>query len=207
MSNVATIISIAPCSFVEEKASLIPKTYIIPKCDTPDNPVLYKVNDAVTFEYIDEVRKNRRYPVSAQQVAASIVNDIKNAMFGRDSANNAFPGITYVPDEINSLSELTKKYPNLLGTLREQQTNWYKFLVHLADDDWSKFRQHKMITALSVQAAKYLGLEREWIIDFTATQKKCPGCMSFVHNEAIICKHCNTVLNLEKFKLLQRANA
>lgn len=207
MSSVATIISIAPCNFNEDKASVIPKTYFIPKCEDYQNPTFFHVGDAVSFEYIDETRGNRRYPIGAYDLAKAIVSDIRNSVFGKDAEMRAWPGLAAIEGQISSRTELLKRDAALLPRLIEEQTNWYKFLVKLADDDWQKFKQHKMITSLSVFGAKALVLEREWVVDFNATSTKCPACMSYVDAGASICKHCLTVLNAEKYAMFQKAKA
>jgi hypothetical protein len=201
----ATIVSIAPCEFREEKPSVIPKTYIIPKCLDKKNPVFVTIQDAVTYEYIDENRGNKIYPIPATDLATAIVSDIVNVMFGKDKDKNAFPGLVAVPKNVHSLDQLNKEYPGLFAKLEEQQLNWYKQLVFIADDDWTKFHQHKMISSLSIAAANFLGLNREWIVDFTATAQQCPACMSFVASGAVICKHCMTVLDAAKYAVFQRA--
>lgn len=202
----ATIVSIAPCEFREEKPSVIPKSFIIPKCSDVKKPVFVHIPSAVSFEYIDEQRGNKTYPIDSYTLAKGIVADIVNVMFGKDNDKNAFPGLTAIPEDITTIEQLNKHHVGLIKQLEEKQLNWYKHLVYIADDDWAKFKQHKMISSLSIAAANYLGLKREWVVDFNATALQCPACMSYIPSGAVICRHCLTVIDEEKYAMFKKAS-
>ena len=195
----ATIINLSPCEFDEFKPSLIPNRFLIPACKDVKEPVLFHVQDGVrTFEYIDELRKNKVYPIETNKLAEALVNDVKNTIFGKNNEQKAFPGLGWLVGEVDK-DTLFKKHKAVYDNLIKEQNNWFQHLVLIADDDWQKFHQHKMITQLSINAAKALGLKREWIMSFDDTARQCPFCQSFVNTYAIKCPQCNEIIDMVKY--------
>jgi hypothetical protein len=89
-----------------------------------------------------------------------------------------------------------------LATARELQIEWFKRLIADADDYWNRYRARRAISDLQRIAARLLNLDREWNLDMEVSDalSRCKFCREQVHPEAIICGHCQGILNMEKYK-------
>jgi hypothetical protein len=201
MSNEACVISIFPFATDENKPSLIPATFHIPACKDENDPVILEVPEAQTHEWLDITRGVRVYKIPAAEFARSICDDKRNAMFGSNVDRNAYPGIAWLPNSVDKTT-LKIKHPDLLPRIQKEQLNWLKYLIFLADDDWTKYHQYKFINDLQRYACDRLGLKRDWNTVFEDTSVQCPACMSHVSSNAIVCKVCKFVLKKEEYKKL-----
>ena len=75
-------------------------------------------------------------------------------------------------------------------------------MIKEADDHWTKFRQHRMISDPQREAARRLGFTREWLIR-EVSNTRCPACTTFNSPDAIVCVNCKCVLQPDKVKGLQ----
>jgi hypothetical protein len=90
-----------------------------------------------------------------------------------------------------------------------RQILWFKNLVKMADDDWNKYRQHKTISDIQRYACGYLKLERPWLLDaeVVAALSECPSCFEKVNPRAVVCAHCQYILDPARHKSMQFAGA
>jgi len=154
----------------------------------------------VCYLYLDHDRGSISIPQSPLKVARSVVNDWVEALLG--VGEDAKPGImAVVGDYPAEAAAIT--FDAEIKALRAQQVNWFKNLVKIADDDWARFRQHKMITDLQRYACTALNIDREWNIDVKEEAiVKCPACQSVMPASSVVCPNCRCVMNKEAYDKL-----
>jgi hypothetical protein len=193
-----TVVSIVPFNIVENKPGLFPGQFIIPAAQGEDFNILH-VGPSKYYVYLDSERGYFEAQSTEKEVAESIVMDYSVAQVGYGDGSQ--PGLFIIPEKLTK-EEIRKKYSGKLSEIRAVQNNWFRRLVTLADDDWARYHQHKMISDLQRFAAQYLGMDREWLIQATDEVKRCPGCRTVVDPLAIICSNCRTVLNKAEYDKL-----
>jgi RNase P subunit RPR2 len=85
------------------------------------------------------------------------------------------------------------------------QENWFTELIKLADDDWNKTHQHKMITDDQRYACKALGMKRDWMVEIPKEVRLtiCPACMKDFPTGAIVCQNCRFIIDVEKYEKMK----
>lgn len=203
--DVSTIISMLPIEITETKPGLIPSTFIVPAPKDPMKDVEVLVVGRGKFPiYIDENRPSLIVPEPSDRVCAAIVRDYKIAVSGYDPGK-AEPGLFFVPGKMLTKEMAKISYAAEIESTRAIQVEWFKNLVSLADDDWSKYHARRMVSSLQKIACKILGLNREWNIDIEIEKQldldmtPCKFCRNPVHREAIICGSCQGILDVERY--------
>jgi hypothetical protein len=196
----ASVVNLTPFLITENKPGLYPGHFQIPPAEKDKMSILH-VQDSVFHVYLDMDRGSMTVPVPALKVAESIVADFKSAKLVT-SPGEAEPGIFAVNGHVTQ-KEVETKYAEELKEQRRVQHNWFSALVHQADDDWSRYKQHRMISDTQRFAAKLLGLDREWnLTTIIENIGKCPACTSVVPASAVVCPACRCILNAEAYKKL-----
>jgi hypothetical protein len=157
------------------------------------------VTSSFFFVDIGEDRPQIEVPVPSARMAESIVNDFAGAQIGtRDGAR---PGLGWLPGNI-SRTDLLTKHAGTLKELRNVQERWFLNLIKLADDDWTRYHKHHVISDTQRFAAKALGYTgREWLVDpLSMSSQNCPACTTPIVPGTIICPNCRVVLDAEKAK-------
>ncbi len=192
-----TIVSLLPWALNELKPGLIPESYYIPPAKDGIPGVLH-IKDARSNLY---VRDGKTYPIThpAEEVANALVGDYCSAQL--QSGEDAKPAIFWVHGKFSG-RDILEKFKTEVDSARTKQNVWFMKLIRLADDDWARFGQHRMITDLQRHAAKSLGqLAKPWMHSMEPQEfVKCPMCMTLVDSNAIICANCKYVMNAEKAK-------
>lgn len=194
-----TIVSLLPWALEEIKPGLIPDTYYIPAAKDGKPSVLH-VKDATSNLY---VRDGKTYPIThpAEEVANAIVNDycVSQLQYAEDSK----PAIFWVPGKV-SKDEVLLKFKDELAEAKKHQNVWFMKLIRLADDDWAKTGQHRLVTDLQRHAARSMGLvNKPWMQSIDPIEfAKCPACSTLVDTTAAVCANCGYVTNKEKAKEL-----
>lgn len=206
--SVCTVIGSLPFRLQEQKPGLFPfSMFTLPPIKSGEVAHTLIVNEGFYFRYVGEGKSIEQYE-KAEVIARSIVNDYVNAQLGLDLSNddlslNAQPALFWVygahTDEI-ALDLFADKIELALT----QQVNWFKRLIAMADDDWNKYRQHKMISGLQRFAAQTLGYNSEWTnIQSIANQpENCPACKSLIPSGSIVCQICRTIINPAEYQKL-----
>ena len=195
----ATVVSFLPWKVEATKPGVIPDTYTIPAA-VGKFPGVLVVENAASPLYLDGDRGSIRQPILCTELAQAIVNDYNSAFLGVDI--DTHPALFWVEGGWNA-SEITEKFKAECEKAKKSQNQWFLRLIKLADDDWAKFHQHKMITDVQRFAAKTLGLNREWAVEpEPVTMIKCPACTTLLEDTAIVCKNCKVILKAEEAKRL-----
>lgn len=192
---IITIVSLLPYQLQEIKPGLIPGVFTIPAAKNGIPGVLH-IDDAKSNLYI---RDGKTFPIThpAEEVANAIVNDYCTSQL--QGSEEAKPALFWVFGK-HSGADILKEFTKEVEEARKKQNVWFMRLVTLADDDWAKTGQHRMISDLQRHAAKSLGLVNKPWYQSPEPQEfvKCPACNSLVESGAAICYNCKHVVNKEK---------
>lgn len=203
-----TFVSCMPRSISEEMPHIIPSQYNLAAAEEKDFEILH-IKNAIDNVYAGEGKHIQRI-VPASEVAENLKNMVSNSQLC--IGENAAPGVFWVEGTLDK-KELKEKHIKLLAKARLMQMNWYRNLVRDADDVWSKFHQHRMISDLHRFGAKSLSLTREWSAmptDDDLEKFPCPACGKDLPNAQVtVCATCHTIIKPEehekKFGLKQVA--
>lgn len=191
----ATIVSIMPFGFRDEKPGLAPGDFQM-KAASPEKPEIHVVKVA-QIRMMDQDYRPFMLDVDHEKVAADVCDcHNKSQIVWND---DAIPGLFWVKGE-HTAEEVVKKFAKEIAEAKRKQDNWFRMIVKIADDDWSKWHQHKYISDLQRTAARSLNLEREWVKDDVNMNTRCPACQSIISTEAAVCFACKAVVNEEKYK-------
>jgi len=195
-----TIVSLIPFD-INERKPVYPGHFFIPGAKENDVEVLV-IENSHAFKYIDEFRGTDKIIIDSEEIAKAVVDDYINSQLAVRPGEDLTPGLFYIPGEHTKI-EVKTKYKDIILDYRAKQTKWFEVLVRTADDDWEKTRQHRVISGIQRYAARFLNLERPWLIEPKMT--KCIACKVTVEENAVICPTCKVVLNHEEYKKLQFA--
>ena len=199
----ATIVSLYPEQITEVKHGMFPSRYTIQAAEKDDFSILH-VDDGFHYVIAVGIEDPIRYPVSAEEIAASIINDFCSSFLATDLDSK--PGMFWVPGH-ESKTVIKAKYSKELADAVKRQDNWYRNLVSMADDTWTRTRQNRAISGLQRLAAKELGVKRDWTSIVPEKDELCPACKVSVHPDAVICHNCKAIINPDKIKQVQFAGA
>lgn len=223
MSDVCTVVSIFPLTLRESRAQ-IPAEHIIKK-GTFENPTLYYVGPGINNIYIGFDRPMIPTPVTAQEIARSLVEDYKRSCLAfRD--DDCGPGLFWSNAKLTDIdilglknaSEFSDepkphfhqlgsedgKFVNPLLRAKKAQEAWFSALVAMADDDYAKTGRPGIISDLQRLAAKSLGLSREWLNNAVIKSVSCPFCGSSIRDNVAVCAVCRNVVNEALYEKLQK---
>lgn len=200
---IATVVNFAPYAFDERKPGLIPGSFTVPQ-GVDGLPGILHVADS-KFDVYAGNGTTIRVSTPPHEVARSIVEDHIDGIL-EVVKGVAQPGIFWVPGRVDELG-IMERYPKQVHDANVQQQAWFQKLVSQADDDWQRYRQHKMISGLHKKAAKALKLDREWLLDREVEKalSECPACFSKVNPKAAFCWNCKVVLNANEAQKFQIA--
>lgn len=189
-----------------KKPGLIPDTFYIPE-GSPEKPAFVYIKPGMFRVYMDADRGSFPVPVHEAEMARSVVEDFVTSML--QYREDAHPALLHFPIEVKEADLKKPEYVPLIKAALAKQDQWYKYLVTLADDDWSRHRRHGTISNLQRKACKALGLEREWTLISdeigVSNALNCPACFAIVAPGAVICQVCRCVLNKEAAEKFQFA--
>jgi hypothetical protein len=195
----ATIVSIVPFPIHETKPGIYPGTF---KIDAAKNgkPEVLTVGESQFYVQID-AHRSIVVKCPPHDIAKAVVDDYVKSTLQYSDEKNSAPGVFWVMGEY-STSRVVRELSKELDNLRKRQDNWFLALVRLADDDWEKTRQHKMISDTQRYAARSLGLKRPWLIDTPTNIQEminCVVCQSSINALAIVCPSCKCILKPEQY--------
>lgn len=205
MQDCSTIVSIVPVIIDDSKPGLIPSQYIIPAVKDPTNDFeILNIFRARFPVYLDENRPALVVPAPSDTVAESICRDYKVAVSYYEPGV-AEPGLFWLRGYM-SKETVAMSHSDELAEARRLQIAWFKRLVEVAEDDWSRYHLRRVISTIQRIAANFLGHEAEWtnIKDPIAAPRMvlCKFCKAEIHPDSVICRYCTGVLNIDAAKRL-----
>ena len=198
-----TVISLVPFAIEERKPGMSPGRFYIDPAPEEGFTCL-KITKCKHGVYLDEFRPVLIVPTAPEEVAEAICFDYKKGQLGIQ-LGEAEPGLFWVPgdySERDSRGELLALHAMAFREAHKKQDAWFKALVSLADDAWSRFHQRGMVSQIQKIAASRLKLEREWLLEaeIVSALSECPVCFEKVHPRAIVCRGCNAILNEAEYQ-------
>jgi len=198
----ATLISLFPLP-VHEKKPLIPAIYQVEASKEEMKPKILVISEGAFHVYLDEFRGMMTIRTPAITIAESVARDFLDGQYMLSDESK--PALWSIPGEW-TVEELHADREQQERIEREHylQLEWFRRLIFVADDEWSKFHQHRMITEVQRIAAGRLRLHREWALEFKPENiVDCPGCGSTINKKVAVCRDCGCVINSEIYKTLQ----
>jgi hypothetical protein len=198
----ATIVSLFPLPVFERKP-LIPSLYQIEAAKNELDPKILVVREGFFHVYLDEYRGMMTIRTPAITIAESVVRDFLDGQYML--SDSARPALWTLPGEW-TVEELVDD-PEQAGRIHTEhniQLEWFRRLIFVADDEWSKFHQHRMITETQRIAAARLKMVREWALDFKPENiTDCPGCGVAINKKVAVCRECGCIINKDIYETLQ----
>ena len=197
-----TLVSLLPYAIKELKPQIIPGYFQIPAARGDNAFQILSIGESI--HWMESPYKGMppiKMTETSKSVAKSVVNDFQEAQIAID--HDAAPGFFYIEGD-HDRDEVAKHFKMELGRARERQNNWFIRLIRMAEDDWAKTHQHQAISDVQRYAAKYLGMNVEWLsVTMEAMQIRCPLCSEFVRPEAIVHSACGYILKPTEYALMK----
>ena len=189
----ATIVSIYPKEINDTKETIQPGKFCIP-AGKYDEPGILVVGPSSWWRDIDIEQPLLEIPVSATQVAQSVIIDWCNGMLGCDMAGS-MPGLFFVNGEVDK-AEIMTKYKLKLAETKSKQDNWYKILIRLANSLWARSNGNPLVIWDEMRlAAKELGQDNlPWLkMEVNMQMVPCFACGTLRNPDFPMCPNCKNV--------------
>lgn len=191
----ATILSICPFETIETKP--IARGYFRIPAAPKDDFILMYIEESSYIQRLPATDHNIVIPVAAHHIAKSLVDDFINTVI--EAEDNAGPGMMWFDYKITK-PEVLVKHAETLDELKARQIRWFENLCRKGDDDWNQYHKVGLISGHQRYAAKYLGHQAEWLVDYNVNQgmMDCPICFSKIDIRAVVCINCKAILDKVK---------
>lgn len=199
--DASTVFSIVPFFIHEFKPGIYPGDFKIAPCMDDRSPERLVVSESQHLMTIGGRREPIRIMQASHQIARSIVEDFLNAQLW--AIPGCCPGICWVNGDI-SVNDFTVKNKDIYDRIKADQKNWFIRLIKETDNDWTKYRNHRVISEHAKFGARALGLKPEWMQseEIALNFNNCPACNVMNDPKNAICSNCKCVLNESKYKTL-----
>lgn len=188
----ATIVSVFPKEIVSKNPTVFPGTYVIPAA--PHNGFsICVVMPGSWFKEMEEGQPLLEIPVSSIMMAESIIKDYVIGMLGSDAVD-MMPGLFYVPGELAE-GKVAKDHADKIELAKAKQKRWFNELIGITDVMWARTNGNpRAISDDAKLAAESLGVQRDWLQNFTAAQMvRCKACGSLKNPNYPICPNCKAI--------------
>jgi hypothetical protein len=193
-----TVVSILPFAIREDMPHIHPNLYTMDPAPKDGFSTLV-IKDGLDRVYAGDGKHVERI-VLAKEIADNLVRMSTSSQMG--VGENAAPGLFVLEGKV-SPEAIKTNHSDKLKEAQVRQRNWYKNLLRDADDMWTKYHQHRMISDVHRFACTALGQQREWnvIIDTDNGPQFCPACGGTLPSATVTkCLHCQTVIKPEEHK-------
>lgn len=193
----ATVISFFPLEINEPKPGLYPGYFVLPAAPHGEFSFLV-IGDALYYqETKNETTTQVRTPYYV--LAESIVSDFQGGHIGR-IPGQAEPGVFWVQGAWDNRAEIRHQFADELDMWEKRQLEWFKELVKMADDQYTRTGRHNSVSALQRLAAQRLAVQRPWVVRTGDSANTCRFCKQEVPFGAIKCPTCREILDLAAYK-------
>lgn len=203
-----TVANFTPFEYVEKKPGQVPDEYIIPPATENDTiPGILHVKNTHSNLYMPLQEYTYRVPIPGDVLARDIAFALVSAKLEFEYGVSE-PAIFAVEGH-HSAYAINHDFKKEVERALVKQAEWCRRLVKMADDDWQRLRQHKMITDVQRWAAKRLQLNREWrdiATPVTALLEtvNCQFCGTLRLKNVAICPSCRQVVDASLLAQLQK---
>lgn len=200
MSLDCTVISLVPLQIMEEKPGLFPPRFIIPESDTVIPQVLH-VYSATHYVYLDEARGMLQVKDPSDVVARSIVQDFCTSQLG--TTDEVGPALWWVDEHIE-WEKVLEHQRKVIPERKERQRSWFINLAKIADDDWTRYHKHTVISDFQRKIGNLLNLnpeDHEWMAPLALQEGRtqaCPYCGTSIIMGAVICGTCHQIIDYKR---------
>ena len=156
-------------------------------------PALLVVRDGYQQEQEPITRVERKTLITAEEIAYDIV---------REWTTNA-PGMT--PECKPGIWVCAGSKPTEEERQRavKWQSAWCEYLIMQGDEKMAKPEERKYITPLMRAACRWMGRERDWLLELKDAEiKMCPFCKKAVPADAIKCQFCGEIIDVARYAKL-----
>lgn len=191
--DMATVVSIYPKEINEVKETIQPGRFKV-LAGTYSNPAVVPVGPSSWWKDTDVEQPLLEIPVSAVQIAQSLIVDYCNGMLACDMAGS-MPGLFFVPGDVPKEKIMTD-YKLKLAETKNKQDNWYKILVRLANSLWARSNGNPLVIWDEMRmAATELGLENvPWLrMEVQMEMVRCFACGTLRNPDFPICATCKNI--------------
>lgn len=196
-----TIVSLFPMPINEVKP-IEPGEFAIPAAKKDDFQVFVSKDAYTRSRYISFEEGSLLLPVDSKEAVDAVCYDLISSLVGTEVERR--PGV-FVLEGALTKEDVRRDHSEELALHDKYQRTWFEHLVKLADDDWKKYEQHRMITDLSRFACDWLGLKRVW--NFNPAEDKmieCVFCTTVISQRAIVCPQCRNTVDPEGLSRLTK---
>lgn len=188
----ATIVSVYPKPFKYEAFTVFPGQFTV-NPGTFEKPGLTVIDPTSWFKDVHEEQPMLEIPVSATQLAHSIITDSCTGLLAA-SVDGPMPGLFFSPGVVTE-AELKIKFKNNVLEAKNKQDAWFRILVRLADSLWARGNGNPLVIWDEMRlAAQELGLDKPWIKDYQAQELiKCFACGNLRNPEYPVCSVCKVL--------------
>lgn len=203
-----TIVNFTPFEYIEKKPGQVPDEYIIPPSTADDTvPGILHVKNTHSNLYMPLQEYTYRVPIPGDILAKDIAFALVSAKICFEYGVSE-PAIFALEGHHNAY-EVSTQFKKTVEKALAKQSEWCKRLVKMADDDWQRVRQHKMITDVQRWAAKKLQLTREWRdistpVTALLETTNCQFCGTLRLKNIAICPSCRQVVDAALLATLQK---
>lgn len=198
----ATVVSMFPMEICEPKPGLYPGYFVIPAAPIGGMSTLI-IGDSVYYQETKN-EQTTQVRVAYSTVAESIVNDFMQGHIGR-IVEEAEPALFWVPGPHDEAS-LHKHFQPTIDEKERRQLEWFKQLIMIADDVWSRTRRHTSVSELQRHAARRLSISRPWLLK-TSSDDLCKFCKAEVPFGAVKCPNCREIIDFSGYEALMAAQS
>lgn len=193
-----TVVSLMPVAITESKPHMLPSTFVIPAAKKGDIAILY-VEEGVHFVPNPFDNNNLRQITPAKEMARSIVDDYSSAHICLDEGCK--PGLFWVEGRLTK-AEIKKHYSRKINEAAEMQNHWFHALCSMADADFQRNKNMMAVSDLQREAAKYLGVQKDWVEFQMHETTPCPFCKFSIAPGSIKCINCKEVIDQKEYDKL-----
>lgn len=189
----ATIVSIYPKPIDDEKVTIQPSKFHLPAGKYND-PSITIVGTSSWWRDIDVEQPLLEIPVSAVQIAQSIIVDYCNGFLGCEIGVQG-PGLFFMPGEFTK-EQVLKDYKLKLAEAKTKQDAWFRVLIRLANSLWARSGGNPLVIWDEMRlAARELGQDAmPWLkLDVQMQMIPCFACGTLRNPEFPMCPNCKNV--------------
>lgn len=187
-----TIVSIYPKKIVEVKHTIEPGKFEI-EAGSLENPSILVVGSSSWWAARGENQPTLEIPVFSVSIADSIIRDYINGLLACDMVER-MPGLFFVEGKYNGL-EIKTKFADRIKEADIKQNAWFAELVRIADSLWARSNNNPLAIPDEARiAAKVLGLEKPWTLDFKLiAEVSCFACGNKKNPAFPVCPTCRAI--------------